>query len=165
MPRRFPARDDRGGISYEDDILEHFSRRFFMKETLKKATKDTKTPSQLIDVRIAELGDWRGEILARIRKLINGADPEVSEEWKWRGTPVWSHNGMICTGETYKDHVKITFAKGASLNDPDGLFTQDGTVRRAIDFYEGDKLNEKSLKALILAAVALNTAGRKTSRK
>jgi hypothetical protein len=131
-----------------------------MIETSKKAAKGTKPPSQLIDERIAELGDWRGEMLARIRKLINEADPEVSEEWKWRGTPVWSHNGMICTGETYKDHVKITFAKGASLNDPDGLFTQDGTVRHAIDFFESDKLNEKSLKALILAAVALNKSGR-----
>jgi hypothetical protein len=133
-----------------------------MIETSKKTTKGTKPPSQLIDERIAELGDWRGEMLARVRKLIKEADLEVSEEWKWRGIPVWSHNGMICTGETYKDHVKITFAKGASLNDPDGLFTQDGTVRRAIDFYEGDKLNEKSLKALIQAAVALNMSSRKT---
>jgi hypothetical protein len=135
-----------------------------MTETSKKTTKGTKPPSQLIDERIVELGDWRGKMLARIRKLIKEVDLEVSEEWKWRGTPVWSHNGMICTGETYKDHVKITFAKGASLNDPEGLFTQDGTVRRAIDFYEGDKLNEKSLKALIQAAVALNMASRKTSR-
>ena len=135
-----------------------------MIESSKEATKGTKPPSQLIDDRIVELGDWRGEMLARIRKLIKEADPEVSEEWKWRGTPVWSHDGMICTGETYKDHVKITFAKGASLKDPDGLFTQDGTVRRAIDFYECDKLNEKSLKALILAAVTLNKSSRKTSR-
>ena len=135
-----------------------------MIETSKKTTKGTKPPSQLIDERIVELGDWRGELLARIRKLIKEADPEVSEEWKWRGTPVWSHDGMICTGETYKDHVKITFAKGASLKDTDGLFTQDGTVRRAIDFYEGDKLNEKSLKVLIQAAVALNMSSRKTSR-
>jgi hypothetical protein len=135
-----------------------------MIETSKKATKGTKSPSQLIDERIVELGDWRGGMLARIRKLIKEADPEVSEEWKWKGVPVWSHDGMICTGETYKDHVKITFAKGASLKDPDGLFTQDGTVRRAIDFYEGDKLNEKSLKVLIQAAVALNMSSRKTSR-
>ena len=135
-----------------------------MIETSKKTTKGTKPPSQLIDERIVELGDWRGVMLARIRKLIKEADPEVSEEWKWRGTPVWSHDGIICTGETYKDHVKITFAKGASLKDPDGLFTQDGTVRRAIDFYEGDKLNEKSLKVLIQAAVALNMSSRKTSR-
>ncbi|MGB7568037.1 MAG: DUF1801 domain-containing protein [Chitinivibrionales bacterium] len=135
-----------------------------MAETSKKATKGTKLPSQLIDERIVELGDWRGEMLARIRKLIKEAVPEVTEEWKWRGTPVWYHDGMICTGETYKDHIKITFAKGASMKDPDGLFTQDGTVRRAIDFYKSDKLNEKSLKALILAAVALNTSSRKTSR-
>jgi hypothetical protein len=106
----------------------------------------------------------RGEMLARIRKLIKEAVPEVLEEWKWRGTPVWSHDGMICTGETYKDHVKLTFAKGASLKDPDGLFTQDGTVRRAIDLSQGDKLNEKSLKALFQAAAALNKSGRKTSR-
>ena len=136
-----------------------------MIETSKKTTKGAKSPSQFIDERIVELGDWRGEMLARIRKLIKEADPEVSEEWKWRGTPIWSHDGMICTGETYKDHVKITFAKGASLKDPDGLFTQDGTVRRAIDFYEGDKLNEKSLKALIQAAITLNKSSRKTSRK
>ena len=134
-----------------------------MIETAKKTTKATKAPSVLIDERIAELGDWRGEMLARIRNLIKEADPEVSEEWKWRGVPVWSHDGMICTGETYKDHVKITFAKGASLKDPDGLFTQDGTVRRAIDFRESDKLNEKSLKVLILAALALNKSRRKNS--
>jgi hypothetical protein len=135
-----------------------------MIETSKKTTKGTKPPSQLIDERIVELGGWRGEMLARIRKLIKEADPEVSEEWKWRGTPVWSHDGIICTGETYKDHVKITFAKGASLKDPDGLFTQDGTVRRAIDFCESDTLNGKSLKALVLAAVELNRSSRKASR-
>lgn len=140
---------------FSDDIKDASSE---------KTSKSTAPPSQLIDERIVELGDWRGEMLTRIRKLIKEADPEVSEEWKWRGVPVWSHDGMICTGETYKDHVKITFAKGASLKDPDGLFTQDGTVRRAIDFYESDKLNEKSLKALILAAVTLNKSGRKTSR-
>jgi hypothetical protein len=120
--------------------------------------KGIKTPSRLIDERIEELGDWRGEMLSRLRALIKEADPEVAEEWKWRGTPVWSHNGMICTGETYKNHVKMTFAKGASLKDPDGLFTQDGTVRHAIDFYEGDKFNERALIALIRAAVALNTS-------
>jgi hypothetical protein len=135
-----------------------------MIKTSERTTKGTKLPSQLIDERIVELGDWRGKMLAHFRKLIKEADPEVSEEWKWRGTPVWSHDGMICTGETYKDHVKITFAKGASLKDPDGLFTQDGTVRRAIDYYENDKLNEKSLKALILAAVALNKSRRKNFR-
>jgi hypothetical protein len=124
------------------------------------ATESAKPPSQLIDEKIAQLGDWRGEMLDRIRTLIKEAIPEVSEEWKWRGVPVWSHQGMMCTGETYKDHVKITFAKGASLKDPDGLFTQDGTVRRAIDFYESDTLNEKSLTALILAAAALNKSNR-----
>ncbi len=121
-----------------------------------QATKGIKQPSQLIDERIAELGGWRGEMLSRLRALIKEADPEVMEEWKWRGTPVWYDNGMICTGETYKDHVKMTFAKGASLKDPNGLFNQDGTVRRAIDFHEGDKLNWEALKSLILAAVALN---------
>jgi len=123
-----------------------------------QAAQGTKTPSRLIDERIEELGDWRGEMLARLRALIKEADPQAAEEWKWRGVPVWSHDGMICTGETYKDHVKMTFAKGASLKDPDGLFTQDGTVRRAIDFHEGDKLNEKALVALIRAAAALNAS-------
>jgi len=118
--------------------------------------QETKSPSQLIDERIEELSDWRGEMLSRLRMLIKEADPEVTEEWKWRGTPVWEDNGMICTGETYKDHVKMTFAKGASLKDPEGLFTQDGTVRRAIDFHKDDKLNEEALKALIREAVALN---------
>ncbi len=122
----------------------------------KPAPKDTKPASKLIDERIEELGDWRGEMLSLIRVLIKEAVPDVTEEWKWRGTPVWSHNGIICTGETYKDHVKMTFAKGASLKDPEGLFNQDGTVRRAIDFHEGDKLDEKALKALIREAAALN---------
>ena len=118
------------------------------------------SPSQLIDARIKELGDWRGETLARIRTLIKHADPEVVEEWKWRGVPVWSHAGMICTGETYKNVVKMTFAKGASLDDPSGLFNSslEGNTRRAIDFHEGDTIDEKALKALIRAAVALNTA-------
>ncbi|HWF28127.1 MAG TPA: DUF1801 domain-containing protein [Mycobacterium sp.] len=116
------------------------------------------SPSQLIDARIQELGDWRGEMLARLRKLIKQADPDVVEEWKWRGVPVWYHDGMICTGETYKNVVKMTFAKGASLEDPAGLFNSslDGNTRRAIDFHEGDKINEKALKALIRAAVDLN---------
>ncbi len=116
------------------------------------------SPSRLIDARIKELNDWRGETLARVRILIKQADPEVAEEWKWRGTPVWSHNGLICTGETYKNVVKMTFAKGASLKDPSGLFNSslDGNTRRAIDFHEGDKLDEEALKALIRAAVALN---------
>jgi hypothetical protein len=117
------------------------------------------SPSELIDARIAELGDWRGEMLARLRALIRQADPEVVEEWKWRGTPVWSHHGLICTGETYKSVVKMTFAKGASLPDPSGLFNSslDGKVRRAIDFHEGDAIDEKALKALIRAAVDLNS--------
>jgi len=120
------------------------------------------TPSQLIDARIKDLGDWRGEALARVRSLIKRADPEVLEEWKWRGVPVWSHAGIICTGETYKAVVKMTFAKGASLEDPSGLFNSslEGNTRRAIDLREGDKLDEKALEALIRAAVALNTSAR-----
>jgi len=118
------------------------------------------TPSALIDGRIKELGDWRGERLARIRDLIKQADPEVIEEWKWRGVPVWSHAGILCTGETYKSIVKMTFAKGASLPDPSKLFNSslDGNTRRAIDMQEGDKINEKALKALIRAAVELNVS-------
>ena len=114
--------------------------------------------SRLIDARIAELGDWRGDMLARIRALIRQADPDVVEEWKWRGVPVWSHAGMLCTGETYKTTVKMTFAKGASLEDPSGLFNSslEGNTRRAIDFHEGDRIDEAALKALIRAAVALN---------
>ena len=116
--------------------------------------------SQLIDARIKELNDWRGETLAQIRKLVHETDPDVVEEWKWRGVPVWSHAGMICTGETYRDAVKMTFADGASLEDPSGLFNSslDGNTRRAIDFREGDKIDEKALKALIRAAVALKTS-------
>lgn len=118
----------------------------------------TKSPAELIDARIEELGDWRGETLARIRQLIKKAAPDVVEEWKWRGVPVWYHDGMICTGETYKNVVKVTFAKGASLPDPVGLFNSslDGNTRRAIDFHEGDKIDEKALTALIRAAVDLN---------
>ena len=124
----------------------------------KSRSKRVESPSELINARIEDLGDWRGEMLSRFRALIKEADPEVAEEWKWRGTPVWSHNGLICTGETYKNVVKMTFAKGASLKDPSGLFNSslEGNVRRAIDFHEGDKLDEKALKALIGAAVALN---------
>jgi hypothetical protein len=120
------------------------------------------SPSQLIDARIKELSDWRGETLARVRALVKQADPEVVEEWKWRGVPVWSHAGIICTGETYKNVVKMTFAKGASLEDPSGLFNSslEGNTRRAIDFHEGDAIDEEALKALIRAAVALNTAVR-----
>ena len=132
----------------------------------KGGSSGEKSPSQLIDERIAELGDWRGEMLSRLRALIKQADPEVVEEWKWRGVPVWSHAGIICTGETYKNVVKMTFAKGASLEDPSGLFNSslEGTTRRAIDLHEGDKINEKALKALIGAAVALNTSLRTAAR-
>jgi hypothetical protein len=117
-------------------------------------------PSELIDARIRELDDWRGETLARVRALVKQADPDVVEEWKWRGTPVWSHDGIICTGETYKSVVKMTFAKGASLEDPTGLFNSslEGNVRRAIDFHEGDKIDEQALQALVRSAVALNTS-------
>ena len=118
------------------------------------------SPSRLIDGRIKELGDWRGETLARVRILIKQADPEVVEEWKWRGVPVWSHAGIICTGETYKSVVKLTFAKGASLADPSGLFNSslEGYTRRAIDIHEGDRIDQRALQALIRAAVALNTS-------
>jgi len=118
------------------------------------------SPSDLIDARIGELDDWRGETLARIRELIEQADPDVVEEWKWRGTPVWEHDGIICTGETYKKVVKMTFAKGASLDDPSGLFNSslEGNTRRAIDIHEGEEIDEEALKALIRAAVELNTS-------
>ena len=120
------------------------------------------SPSKLIAARIKDLGDWRGEMLARVRRLIKEADPEVVEEWKWRGVPVWEHAGIICTGETYKNLVKLTFAKGASLDDPSRLFNSSlaGNVRRAIDIHEGDKIDEKALKALVRGAVALNTSAR-----
>jgi hypothetical protein len=123
----------------------------------KSPSKRAESPSELIDARIEELGDWRGAMLSRLRALIKEADPEVTEEWKWK-TPVWSHSGLICTGETYKKVVKMTFAKGASMKDPSGLFNSslEGNVRRAIDFHEGDPLDEKALKALVRAAAALN---------
>ncbi len=129
---------------------------------MKSAPHGSGSPSELIDARISELDDWRGEMLSRLRRLVKQADPEVVEEWKWRGTPVWSHDGMICTGETYKSVVKMTFANGASLDDPSGMFNSslEGNVRRAIDFHEGDKVDEKALKALIRSAVAVNTASR-----
>ena len=135
-------------------------------KTAKKRTSGSKeakageSPSRLIDARIKELNDWRGEALARIRMIIKQADPDVVEEWKWRGTPVWSHDGIICTGETYKNVVKMTFARGASLKDPSRLFNSslDGNVRRAIDFREGDKVDATALKALVRAAVKLNTS-------
>jgi hypothetical protein len=117
-----------------------------------------KSPSKMIDERIRELGDWRGKMLSQLRALIKQADPEVVEEWKWRGVPVWSHDGLICTGETYKNVVKMTFAKGAALKDPSGLFNSslDGNTRRAIDLHEGEKINEEALKTLVRAAVTLN---------
>jgi hypothetical protein len=126
----------------------------------KSGSQEVESASRLIDARIQELGDWRGEMLSRLRALIKQADPKVVEEWKWRGTPVWSHDGLICTGETYKSVVKMTFAKGASLDDPSGLFNSrlEGRVRRAIDFREGEQMNEKALITLIRAAVALNTS-------
>jgi hypothetical protein len=129
--------------------------------------QEEQSPSRLIDARIEELGDWRGETLSRIRALIREADPDVVEEWKWRGVPVWSHAGIICTGETYKSVVKMTFAKGASLDDPAGLFNSslEGNIRRAIDFHESDKIDEEALKALILAAVALNTSKSASARR
>ena len=130
----------------------------------KKADKKpTRTPSQLISERIVELGDWRGEALALARDLILEAEPDVVEEWKWRGVPVWSHNGGICTGESYKDHVKLTFYKGAALKDPERLFNAglDGNVRRAIDIYEGDKIKKSAFKNLIREAAKLNSASKK----
>jgi hypothetical protein len=144
-------------------------------KTTKSGAKEGKggdSPTELIDARIEDLGDWRGETLARVRKIIKQADPYVVEEVKWRkpsspgGVPVWSHDGIICTGETYKDKVKLTFAKGASLPDPSGLFNSslEGNTRRAIDIHEGDKINEKALKALIRAAAELNTSMRATAR-
>jgi hypothetical protein len=125
----------------------------------RSTAQKSKSPPQLIDARIKELGDWRGEMLRRLRTLIKEADPEVVEEWKWRGVPVWYHDGMLFTGETYKEVVKMTFAKGAALKDPSGLFNSslDGNTRRAIDFREGEKINEKALKTLFRAAVRLNT--------
>ena len=126
----------------------------------KSAPQESKSPSHLIDARIKELGDWRGEMLSRLRAVVKKADPEIIEEWKWRGVPVWSHAGLICTGETYKDVVKMTFAKGAALKDPSGLFNAslEGNTRRAIDFHEGDAIDEEALKALVRAAVTLNTS-------
>src|ERR1700757_2853198 len=124
----------------------------------KSASQHSETPSQLIDARIKELGDWRGEMLSRLRRLVMEADPKIVEEWKWRGVPVWSHDGLICTGETYKNVVKMTFAKGATLKDPSGLFNSslEGNTRRAIDFHGGEKIDEEALKNLVRAAVSLN---------
>lgn len=124
----------------------------------KSGSQKGKSASQLIDAKVKELGDWRGKMLSRLRALVKEADPEVVEEWKWRGVPVWSHDGLICTGETYKNVVKVTFAKGAALKDPSGLFNSslEGNTRRAIDFREGERIDEESLKALVRAAVTLN---------
>jgi hypothetical protein len=139
-----------------------------MKENSMKKTgpQKSKTPSQLIDARIKELGDWRGKLLGRLRALVKAADPDVVEEWKWRGVPVWSNDGMICTGETYKSVVKLTFAKGAALKDPAGLFNSslDGNTRRAIDFHEGEKIDEQALKTLVRDAVTLNKSTVKAPR-
>ena len=134
------------------------------KKTSRAKTSDS--PSKLIDARIRELGDWRGDMLGRLRALIKEADPDVVEEWKWMGVPVWEHDGIICTGESYKSVVKLTFAKGAAVEDPSKLFNSslDGNVRRAIDFREGDKINEKAFKALIRAAIELNQSKKKPSR-
>jgi hypothetical protein len=128
---------------------------------------DSQSPSELIDARIKELNDWRGQMLGRLRALVKEADPEVVEEWKWRGVPVWSHDGIICTGETYKSVVKMTFAKGAALKDPSNLFNSslEGNTRRAIDFHEGEKINEKALKTLVRAAVTLNESKSKSKSK
>ena len=130
----------------------------------RSASQKGKSPSQLIDARIKELGDWRGKMLSRLRALIKQADPDVVEEWKWRGVPVWSHDGLICTGETYKNIVKMTFAKGAALKDPSRLFNSslDGNIRRAIDFHEGETIDEEALKTLVRVAVALNTSKAKS---
>jgi hypothetical protein len=133
----------------------------------KSESEGTKSPSELIDERIEELGDWRGEMLGRLRALVKQADPEIVEEWKWRGVPTWEHDGIVCTGETYKSVVKMTFAKGASLDDPKGLFNSslEGNTRRAIDFHEGEKIDEKALKDLVRAAVSLNTSKAKPKAK
>ena len=133
----------------------------------KSGSSESQSASELIDARIAELGDWRGKTLSRMRKLIKEADPSVVEEWKWRGTPVWSHDGILCTGESYKSIVKLTFAKGASLSDPTKLFNSslDGNVRRAIDIHEGEEIDASAFKTLIGAAIALNTSARKAKSK
>ena len=155
-------------VSTRDSCCVGQEQKNVTMEKSKSSAKEEKprTASRLIDARIKELGDWRGKTLARVRSLIKQADPEVIEEWKWRGVPVWSHAGIICTGETYKSVVKMTFAKGASLEDPSGLFNSslEGNTRRAIDLREGDKIDERALKALIRAALTLNTSGRTAVR-
>src|SRR5687767_11523205 len=164
-PRSFPAAGSSGPPQAE---LLRFPKRLNEMQTMKKSTADKDdSPSRLIDARIKELDDWRGKMLSRVRALIKQADPEVVEEWKWRGVPVWSHDGIICTGETYKSAVKLTFAKGASLKDPSGLFNSslEGKVRRAIDVHEGEKINDAALKDLIRAAVDLNVKSKKKPLK
>ena len=153
----------RSTSSWVTHIYSELSRPFHCHEGRetgmeKSGSQKSKSPSQLVDPRIKELGDWRGKMLSRLRTLVKEADPEVVEEWKWRGVPVWSHDGLICTGETYKNVVKMTFAKGAALKDPSGLFNSslDGNTRRAIDFHEGEKIDEEALKTLVRAAVTLN---------
>src|SRR5271166_6381002 len=133
----------------------------------KSGSQESQSPSELIDARIKELGDWRGKMLGRLRALVKEADPEVVEEWKWRGVPVWSHDGLVCTGETYKNVVKMTFANGAALKDPSGLFNSSlaGNTRRAIDFHEGEKINEKAFTTLVRAAVTLNKSKKAASAK
>jgi hypothetical protein len=137
------------------------------REIRRSSSTKVESSAQLIDARIEELGDWRGKMLSRLRALIKQADPAAIEEWKWRGVPVWSHDGLICTGETYKTVVKLTFLKGASLKDPSGLFNSslDGNARRAIDFHEGDAIDEDAFRALIRAAVSLNESSRRTPTK
>ena len=161
-PRSVVAKKDGGRATIKKAMTT-------MKKTASGATEGRggDSASRLIDARIKELGDWRGEMLARVRTLIKQAVPEVVEEWKWRGVPVWEHAGIICTGETYKSVVKMTFAKGASLDDPAGLFNSslEGNTRRAIDLHEGDKIDEKALKALIRAAAALNVSARAKKSK
>ena len=151
---------DRG---LQDKKINPGDRREDMKKSKNDTSQSGESPSRLIDARIKELGDWRGETLSRMRSLIKQADPGVIEEWKWRGVPVWSHDGLICTGETYKNVVKLTFAKGAPLRDPSKLFNSslEGNVRRAIDLHEGDKVDDSAFKALIRDAVALNTSARR----
>ncbi len=140
--------------------MKKIAKKITQKKAAPAKAKAPPSAAKMIDARIKEVGDWRGDVLAQIRKIIKQADPEVEETWKWRGVPVWEHAGIICTGETYKAAVKMTFAKGAALDDPKGLFNAslDGNVRRAIDIHEGEKINEKALKALIQAAIALNQA-------
>jgi hypothetical protein len=150
-----------GQLAHRTPVLSHPDQVLKEENVKKSSSTEGQSASELIDKRIAELGDWRGETLSRMRKLIKEADPDVAEEWKWMGTPIWSHDGIICTGESYKSIVKLTFAKGASLKDPAKLFNSSlgGNVRRAIDIHEGEKVEAGAFKALIRAAVALNTSG------